>query len=131
MAFQRSHGHLADLRGDRLHHEIREKQSPGPNSVWLLGAVCVPSAWRRKWKTIMMRTKGVIESSSAGNIVSSVSTRTIVQACEFPVGGKLMSEMLGARCGAAQTVALLAAKTKAAATAAVPASPAGLLRSPA
>src|SRR5271163_3789383 len=27
MAFQRSYGHLADLRRDGLHHEIREKQS--------------------------------------------------------------------------------------------------------
>jgi len=51
--------------------------SPSPISVWLLGAVCVPSAWRRIDNTMMMRVKAVIASNIAGNSVSTVIRMTI------------------------------------------------------
>jgi hypothetical protein len=58
--------------------------SPRPISTWFDGAVCVPSAWRRKWKTTSNRTIGVIDSNSAGSRVSSVSPITIDQGTLCP-----------------------------------------------
>src|ERR1700722_16743259 len=57
--------------------------SPSPIRVWLLGAVCVPSAWRRKWKITSRRTIGVIDRTMAGSSVRSVRTPTIVHGTEL------------------------------------------------
>src|SRR5271170_1307438 len=53
-----------------------------PIKVWLLGAVCVPSAWRRKWKTISRRVKGVKATSSAGKSVNRLNRTTMFQGTE-------------------------------------------------
>ena len=56
--------------------------SASPISVGLEGAVCVPSAWRRKWKTTSRRTIGVMAIRIAGSRVISVRTKRIVQGVE-------------------------------------------------
>src|ERR1700749_3549025 len=53
--------------------------SAKPISTWFDGAVCVPSACRKKWNTTSSRTSGVIDNKSAGIKVSSVRPTTIDQ----------------------------------------------------
>src|ERR1051326_465533 len=38
-----------------------DKKSASPMVIWLDGVVCVPSAWRRKCSTTMMRRNGVTD----------------------------------------------------------------------
>ncbi len=53
------------------------RKSASPASTWFEGAVCVPSACRRKCSTIEMRRNGVIDITIAGSSVSTVSRMMI------------------------------------------------------
>ena len=72
-------GQAAGHRSSRL---ALEASIPGPisgESVGFEGAVCVPSAWRRKWKTTSSRTIGVtairIASKSAIHLTRTYGER--------------------------------------------------------
>ncbi len=64
------------------------RNSDKPSRIWFDGVDCVPSAWRRKLSTIMMRVNDVIISSTAGRNVSTVisasSCSDSVQFCAPP-----------------------------------------------
>ncbi len=58
------------------------RNSVRPIRIWFDGISCVPSACRRKWKTMAMRVNDVIVTSIAGRNESSVSSRTICSGAE-------------------------------------------------
>ena len=60
------------------------KKRASPITIWFDGSSCVPSACRRKWKTITTRVKQVIVTSAAGTNVSSVRRTTIWSGAETP-----------------------------------------------
>ena len=62
--------------------ETRSSSAPARAASGLEGAVCVPSAWRRKWKTTSRRTIGVMAIRIAGSSVISVRTSRIVHGVE-------------------------------------------------
>ena len=53
------------------------RNSASPMRIWFDGISCVPSACRRKWKTMAMRVNDVIVTRIAGRNEISVSSRTI------------------------------------------------------
>ena len=60
------------------------RNSVRPIRIWFDGISCVPSACRRKWKTITMRVKHVMITSAAGTNDSSVRTTTSCSGAEMP-----------------------------------------------
>ena len=48
-----------------------------PINTWFDGVDCVPNAWRRKCKTMVIRRNGVIDISAAGSNTIKVSDKAI------------------------------------------------------
>src|SRR5258706_16452064 len=55
----------------------RDRNIESPINTWLDGVDCVPKAWRRKCKTMVIRRKGVMDISAAGSNTIKVSDSAI------------------------------------------------------
>src|SRR5260221_5083263 len=55
----------------------RHTNMESPNNSWFDGVDCVPNAWRRKCKTMVMRRNGVVAISAAGSNTIKVSDSAI------------------------------------------------------
>src|SRR5580765_1646844 len=55
----------------------RERNIDSPINTWLDGVDCVPNAWRRKCKTMVIRRNGVMDISAAGSNTIKVSDSAI------------------------------------------------------
>src|SRR5258706_15907667 len=55
----------------------RDRNIESPINTWLDGVDCVPKAWRRKCKTIVIRRNGVMDIRAAGSNTIKVSDSAI------------------------------------------------------
>ena len=54
-----------------------DRNMESPINTWLDGVDCVPNAWRRKCKTMVIRRNGVMDISAAGSNTIKVSDSAI------------------------------------------------------
>ena len=79
------------------------KNSANPIRIWFEGISCVPNACRKKWKTMTIRVKAVIVTSTAGINDRNVSRIRICSGADTVPTFGISSSSAGARSPSAWT----------------------------